>query len=131
MDREHPTTLYIGTGGAGVFKSTDGGVTWQPVSSRLPRIATTVTSATGHVTRITTTVGVTALALDPAHPTTLYAATGGSGIFRSTDAGRSWHAINAGLSVFDVRSLGIDATGRRLYAGTALGGVAALDVGSG
>jgi hypothetical protein len=77
------------------------------------------------------TVGVNALAIDPANQSTVYTATGGAGVFRSTDAGRSWHALNAGLTVLDVRSLGIDATGRTLYAGTAQGGVAALHVGIG
>ena len=68
-------------------------------------------------------MGITALAIDPAHPTTLYAATSGRGIFRSTDAGSSWHPFNAGLAVLDVKSLAIDATGRTLYAGTVGGGV--------
>ena len=70
--------------------------------------------------------GITALAIDPANPKTLYTATIGRGIFRSTDAGSSWHPFNAGLAVLDVTSLAIDATGRTLYAGTAGGGVVAL-----
>ena len=69
---------------------------------------------------------VTALAVDPVHPATLYAATSGSGIFRSTDAGRTWRPFNAGLDVLDIASLAIDATGGRLYAGTVNGGVVAL-----
>jgi hypothetical protein len=72
--------------------------------------------------------GITALAIDPAHPTTLYAASFGSGIFRSTDAGSSWHSFNDGLAVLDVKSLAIGATGRTLYAGSANGGVVALHV---
>jgi photosystem II stability/assembly factor-like uncharacterized protein len=128
VDPEAPSTLYLGSGDEGIFRSTDGGATWEPASSGLPRIAVQATTAAGEVTRVTTTVGITALAIDPASPSTLYAVTGGSGIFRSTDAGRTWHAPNAGLSVLDVRSLGIAATGRRLYAGTAQGGVVTLDL---
>ena len=70
--------------------------------------------------------GITALAIDPANPSTLYVATSGRGIFRSTDAGSSWHPFNAGLAVLDIKSLAIDATGRTLYAGSFGGGVVAL-----
>ena len=69
---------------------------------------------------------MTALAIDPTHPETLYAATGWRGIFRSTDAGKSWHPFNAGLTDHDVRALALDATGQTLYAGTAGGGVVSL-----
>jgi hypothetical protein len=69
---------------------------------------------------------VTALAIDPAHPTTLYAAAYGRGVFRSTDSGHSWHSLNAGLSVPDVRTLALDATGETLYAGTSGEGVVSL-----
>jgi hypothetical protein len=86
------------------------------------------TTVTGEVTWTTETVWVTAVAVDPSNPKTVYTATAGSGIFRSTDAGESWHPFNAGLTVLDVMSLGIDARGRTLYAGTAGGGVVALRV---
>jgi photosystem II stability/assembly factor-like uncharacterized protein len=128
LDPKQPTTVYIGTAGNGVFKSADGGTNWQRASSGLPRIRMKATTATGEVTWIAQTVWVTAVAVDPAHPKTLYAATAGRGIFRTTDAGESWHPVNAGLTVLDVMSLGIDARGRTLYAGTAGGGVVALRV---
>ena len=88
------------------------------------------TTATGKFTSWTTTVGIAALAIDPANPTTLYAATSGRGIFRSTDSGRRWHPFNAGLAVLDIKSLAIDKTGRTLYAGTVNAGVVALRVGA-
>ncbi len=128
LDPEQPTTVYIGTAENGVFKSIDGGASWHRASSGLPRIRMKAITVTGEVTWITQTVWVTAVAVDPAHPETLYTATAGSGIFRSTDAGESWHPFNAGLTVLDVISLGIDARGRTLYAGTAGGGVVALRV---
>jgi len=43
---------------------------------------------------------VTALAVDPATPTTLYAATSDRGVFRSTDGGVTGAEVNAGLSRF-------------------------------
>jgi photosystem II stability/assembly factor-like uncharacterized protein len=127
LDPENPTTIYVG-GGRGVFKSIDGGTNWHQTSAWLPRIRIKATTVTGEVIWTTQTVGVTAVAVDPAHPQTLYAATAGSGVFRSRDAGESWHPFNAGLIVRDVIALGIDAKGRTLYAGTEGGGVVALRV---
>ncbi len=120
LDPENPTTVYISQGG--VLKSTDGGASWQPANSGLPRQR--FKQHTGKW--ITYTVDVTALAIDPTHPETLYAATGWRGIFQSTDAGKHWHPFNAGLTNHDVRALALDATGQTLYAGTAGGGVVNL-----
>lgn len=95
------TTLYAGTFG-GVFKSADGGATWNP---------------SGLVNSY-----ISALAIDPLMPTTLYAGTseaiGSRGaVYKSTDGGATWSAIGlTGLSVF---SLAIDPlTPATLYAGT-------------
>ena len=41
---------------------------------------------------------VYALAIDPLTPTTLYAGTYGGGVFKSTDGGASWSAVNTGLT---------------------------------
>jgi photosystem II stability/assembly factor-like uncharacterized protein len=125
LDPKNPTTVYIGTGGEnGVLKSTDGGGTWHSTSSGLPQWR--VKDRTHRGKWITLTVDVTALAIDPAHPQTLYAATAWRGIFQSTNAGKSWHSFNAGLTDLDVRVLALDATGRTLYAGTTAGGVVSL-----
>jgi len=53
IDPSRPATLYAGTNGSGVFKSTDGGGNWAAVSTGL-------TSST-----------VSALAIDPSAPDTL------------------------------------------------------------
>ena len=112
LDPDHPGTVYVGTGEGAVYKSTDGGTTWQRES-------------TGLETAGREAIGVIALVVDPTHLSTLYAATG-PGVFRSTDAGKSWHSLNAGLPDLDVTTLALDATGRTLYAGTAGGGVVKL-----
>ena len=57
-----PSTLYAGTAGGGVFKSTDAGGTWSALNTGLTDLA------------------VNALAIDPLTPTTLYAGTG-TGVF--------------------------------------------------
>jgi photosystem II stability/assembly factor-like uncharacterized protein len=122
LDPADAATIYV-AGGGGVFRSSDGGTSWQPVNSGLPR-RRFKRRDNGKWT--TYTDGVTALAIDPAHPTTLYAAAFERGVFRSTDSGRSWQPLNAGLPVLDVLALALDPTDKILYAGTSGGGVVSL-----
>lgn len=64
---------------------------------------------------------VTALAIDPVVPSTLYAGTTG-GVFKSTDGGEQWLAVNAGLPSSHVNMLAIDSLApETLYAGTSEG----------
>ncbi|MBN1920388.1 MAG: hypothetical protein JW892_04035, partial [Anaerolineae bacterium] len=65
---------------------------------------------------------VLALALD-GRDGTLYAGTGGGGVFVSRDGGASWQAASAGLTNTDVRALALDGREGTLYAGTQGGGV--------
>lgn len=79
---------YMGAANGGVWKTTNGGGSWRPVSNGLSSLA------------------MGALAIDPKNPNTIYAGTGefaqgfgsffGGGIYRSTNAGASWVPI--GLS---------------------------------
>ncbi len=76
-----PKTLYIGTAGGGVWKSTTGGATVEPIFDKYPQ-------------------SIGALAIDQSKPQTVWVGTGesnmrnsvsiGLGIYRSTDAGRTW-----------------------------------------
>ena len=62
---------------------------------------------------------VTTLIIDPATPATLYAGTLGGGMFKTTDSGDHWTAINTGLTALSVQSLIIDPHNPSiLYAGT-------------
>ena len=64
---------------------------------------------------------INALAIDPVTPTTLYAGTWG-GVFKSTDGGGNWSAVNTGENFPYVEALVIDsATPTTLYAGMNFG----------
>jgi photosystem II stability/assembly factor-like uncharacterized protein len=79
-----PNTVYSGSAGqfgpGGVFKSTDGGISWSRTSLDPPGTY------------------VWTLGEDPNAANTLYAATKAHGLFKSTDGGDSWTAINNGLT---------------------------------
>lgn len=98
-------TMYFCTGeaygnadavkGAGVFKSTDGGVTWTQLSS---------TSSYGYCTRILCD-----------YLGNVYLGTKGSGLRRSTDGGATWTAITptgTGSNVCDLEISSTSAAGR-------------------
>ena len=91
IDPQNSSTVFACVGGNGVFKSTDGGATWNSVNSGLPNNFN----------------GASFLAIDPQTPGTVYAATG-SGVFKSTDGGASWSAANSGLTFTSVNALVID-----------------------
>jgi photosystem II stability/assembly factor-like uncharacterized protein len=153
-----PATVYAGTG-RGVFKSADGGATWQAANGGLfgketardrshrllegyvyslavdPRDSETVYAGTWRRGLLKTTNGgaswqrlaprsVGAVVLDPSAPDTIYVGLAGrragSGIFMSSDAGRTWRA--AGLGGTDVDALAVDPEHAEiLYAGTPKG----------
>ena len=82
-----PSTVYALVGG-GIFKSADGGASWTAAKTGL------------YLERF-----ISALAIDPMTPTTLYLGTNGGtgqtsddGVFKSTDGGASWTAVNNGLT---------------------------------
>ncbi len=148
IDPQTPTILYAtahrGVGSVGgLFKSTDGGMSWRPINARLadvnvltidPRTPTTLYAADlrGGVFKSTdgggswqainaglTNPKINALTIDPQTSTTLYVGTLGSGVFKSINGGASWQAINAGLADFNVWAMAIDPrTPTTLYAGT-------------
>jgi hypothetical protein len=63
---------------------------------------------------------VNSLAIDPDDPDILYAGTFGGGVFKSTDGGNSWIAVNTGLTNSYILSLAIDPVNPNiLYAGSA------------
>lgn len=63
-------------------------------------------------------IAVDSDATDPLDRSTVYAATGGGGIFKSEDGGFTWRAVNRGLSNQDVLCLVRNEGDGTLYAGT-------------
>jgi photosystem II stability/assembly factor-like uncharacterized protein len=80
---DRPLEYYFGATGGGLWKTTDGGTTWKPVSDK------------GFETS-----SVGALAVAPSNPDVLYVGMGetqlrgdiiqGDGVYKSTDAGKTW-----------------------------------------
>ena len=84
-------TVYAGVEDAALFKSTDGGQTWQELFG-----------LRGHGTASEWHPGAGGLCLhtvllDPRDPDRIVTAVSASGAFRSDDGGRSWKPINKGL----------------------------------
>jgi len=94
-DVSDPMTFYFGACAGGVWKTTDGGVTWRNVSDGFFR-----------------TAAVGAIAVSESDPNVIYVGTGeacirnnvshGDGVYKSTDAGRTW--VHCGLA--DTRHIG-------------------------
>src|SRR6266853_5534389 len=89
---DQPLTFYFGGTGGGVWKTTDGGLTWVPISDKDFRAGS-----------------IGAIEVAPSDPNVIYVGTGespirgnvspGNGMYKSTDAGKTWTHIglaNAG-----------------------------------
>ena len=123
-----PGTLRASIQPAGVFLSTDGGVTWTPDDRDLAvtevfGLAIDSQSAVYGRTRsgvfrlsnprarwtaanvglpASPTLDILALAVDPRDSRIVYAGTATHGAFKSLDAGQTWRPINVGLSAPEV-----------------------------
>jgi photosystem II stability/assembly factor-like uncharacterized protein len=98
--------LWSGGGERGVYRSTDGGSTW--------------TAAL----QIDENTGVTDLEFDPSNPDVVYAAAyqrrrhvygfsaggTGSGLYKSTDNGRTWRKLTSGLPTGEIGKIGLAVT---------------------
>jgi uncharacterized protein (TIGR03437 family) len=85
MSSSDRSTLYVGTA-RGVFKTTNGGTSWVVASNGLGPAASLP--------------AITALAIDPVTPMTLYAAVNATGtvLFKTIDGGANWRASDTGLT---------------------------------
>ena len=81
VDPSNSSVVYLGAAGGGVWKTSDGGQTWIPLTDDQPSLE------------------IGALALDPTNPDTIYDGTAvsnaiwgnmGAGILKSSDGGSTW-----------------------------------------
>jgi photosystem II stability/assembly factor-like uncharacterized protein len=81
LDPFSDDTIYVGTNGYGVYKTTNAGKTWSPMNQGLntPFIK-----------------GPGALRVHPRIPGTLFAGTQAGGIYKSTNGASSWQRVTAG-----------------------------------
>jgi photosystem II stability/assembly factor-like uncharacterized protein len=101
IDPQSTSTVYAG-GSGGVFKSTDGGASWNAV---IP------------------SPYVSALVIDQQDSNTVYASIGAE-VFKSTDGATTWSRAKTGLKTTFVTTLAIDPRNpNTVYAGTAGGGI--------
>jgi len=90
--------FFAGAAAGGIWKTTDGGNTWNVYSDSLA------------------TLGVSAIAIDPDDPDTMYFGSGdrdagdalGYGVYKSTDGGETWALSNTGMGNREVGRLIID-----------------------
>ena len=86
-----PDTVYAGVEDAALFRSTDGGQTWQEIPG-----------LRGHGTGPNWQPGAGGMCLhtiilDPSDPNRIFIAISAAGAFRTDDGGKTWRPINRGL----------------------------------
>jgi photosystem II stability/assembly factor-like uncharacterized protein len=85
-----PDTVYAGVEDAALFRSTDGGQTWQELAE--------LRGIKGHLWQPGAGgMCLHTIILDPSHAERIFIAISAAGAFRSDDAGRTWRPINRGL----------------------------------
>lgn len=104
---QQPETLFVGTCPPALYRSQDGGASWQKLDAELPECPPLIHSR------------VTCLLADPNDADTIWAGVEIGGVWRSRDGGNHWEALSEGLSSQDIHGLAIlPGSPRRLLAST-------------
>lgn len=149
-----PRTVYASTTQDGVLRTSDGGVSWQPLGG-LPAGAlfgsVAVSPHDPDIVYVGTFAGlyrssdagaswaqvmqgfapesiITDIALDPTDAQVVYVSDVSSGVYRSQNGGSVWTPLNQGLRTRAVNRLALSSDGRHLYAATEGEGVFRLDL---
>ena len=85
-----PDTVYAGVEDAALFRSADGGLTWQEFPG--------LRDAKGHLWQPGAGgMCLHTIVMDPSHPERMFIAISAAGVFRTDDAGKTWRPMNRGL----------------------------------
>jgi hypothetical protein len=85
-----PDMVYAGIEDAALFRTTDGGLTWQ----ELPALR----GAKGHLWQPGAGgMGLHTILLDPGNARRIFVAISAAGVFRTDDGGKTWRPMNRGL----------------------------------
>lgn len=102
VDPVHPGTAYAGFGGSGLYKTTNAGASWSAIDTGV------------------TDLNVNSIAIDPADPAIIWAATESS-LFESTDSGAEWTPQDDGIENAGPQAVAVDPSGAFVYLGTGTG----------
>ena len=86
----NPDTVYAGVEDAALFRSTDGGLSWQELSGLRNAKGNLWQPGAGGMCLHT-------ILLDKSHPTRIFVAISAAGTFRTDDNGKTWRPLNHGL----------------------------------
>jgi photosystem II stability/assembly factor-like uncharacterized protein len=86
-----PDTIYAGVEDAALFRSIDGGQTWQEISGLRGHGSAPSWQPGGGGLCLHTIV------LDPSDPQRIFSAISAAGVFRTDDGGTTWRPVNRGL----------------------------------
>lgn len=106
VDPGNKETIYVTTFGGGVFKTLNGGISWDPVNEGLPLLALDSRS----------------IIINPDNSGHLYLASA-DGIYQSLDGGDSWTKKDRGLSNSDIRFVALTQRNTKLLYAAASNGV--------
>jgi len=100
VDPTDPDIIFAGTRPAALFRSKDGGRSWQKLPAQMAEECPNV-----RVPR------VTALSVDPTDNRVVWAGIEVDGVRRSTDGGDSWQTITSGIPDPDIHDIGVVVNG--------------------
>jgi photosystem II stability/assembly factor-like uncharacterized protein len=85
-----PNTVYAGVEDAAIFKTSDGGKTWNELAGLRGAHGDKWAPGAGGM-------GLHTILIDPKNPQRMYIAISAAGAFRTEDGGKTWKPINRGL----------------------------------